>query len=110
MGRFTDQNERKGFITDLFQTLQSTLNAEQVKNFANLESDEARCKFVSQLKTVKEFQVTRNESIKSSKLALDFKQKGNKAFQQQHWLSALDYYNKALLLLPSENGELRENN
>lgn len=105
MGRFTDSGENKGFITDLFQTLQKSLNAEQVKNFANLENDEGRFKFVSQLDDVKKFQVTHNESIKSLSLALDFKQKGNKAFQHQNWLAALDFYNKALLLLPSEAGE-----
>lgn len=106
MGRFTDFGDNKGFITDLFQTLQKNLNAEQVKNFANLEDDEGRFKFVSQLGDVKNFQVTHNiESIKSASLALEFKQKGNKAFQQQNWLAALDFYNKALLLIPGYEGE-----
>lgn len=110
MGRFTDNGENKGFITDLFQSLQKSLNAEQVKNFANLENDEGRFKFVSQLDDVKNFEVTHNnESIKSASLALEFKQKGNKAFQQQNWLAALDFYNKALLLLPADEGELCRN-
>lgn len=104
MGRFTDHGESKGFIKELFQKLQSNLNAEQVKNFANLEDDEARYKFISQNSCLKEFEVTRNASIKNHKLAMDFKQKGNKGFQSQNWLSALDFYNKALLLLPPENG------
>lgn len=105
MGRFTELGESKGFIKDLFQDLQSHLNAEQVKNFTNLENDEARYKFISQHPSVKEFQVSRNRSLKNQKLALDFKQKGNKAFQAQNWLGALDFYNKGLLLLPTEHGK-----
>lgn len=104
MGRFTEHAESKGFIKDLFQDLQSNLSAEQVKNFANLENDEARFKFLSQHQSVKNFQVTKNKSIKNLTLALDFKQKGNKAFQAKNWLAALDFYNKGLLLLPSEHG------
>lgn len=105
MGRFSEQIESKGFIKELFQNLQSNLNAEQVKNFANLETDEARYKFISQNPSVKDFQVTRNKSIKNIQLALDFKQKGNKAFQNQNWIAALDFYNKGLLVLPAEHGE-----
>lgn len=105
MGRFTDESESKGFIKELFQNLQSNLNAEQVKNFANLDNDEARYKFVSQNASLKEFTVSRNESIKNLKLSLDFKQKGNGAFQSQNWKSALDFYNKGLLLIPAEHGE-----
>lgn len=105
MVRFTDETESKGFIKELFQTLQSNLNAEQVKNFANLEDDAGRFKFVLQNEGLKEFVVSRNPSIKNSKLALDFKQKGNHAFQKQNWKEALDFYNKGLLLLPEEHGE-----
>lgn len=104
MGRFTEQGESKGFIKDLFQDLQSNLSAEQVKNFANLENDEARFKFISQHESVKNFQVTKNKSIKNLTLALDFKQKGNRAFQAKNWIVALDFYNKGLLLLPAEHG------
>lgn len=105
MGRFTDKTESKGFLKDLFQKLQSNLNAEQVKNFANLDDDEARYKFVVQDPNLKEFTVSRNESIKNLKLSLDFKQKGNGEFQSQNWKSALDFYNKGLLLVPAEHGE-----
>lgn len=107
MGRFTEGNESKSFIPELFQDLQSTLTAEQIKNFANLEDDTSRLKFVSQIDSVKEFQVTknRNDSMKNLALALDFKQKGNKAFQSQSWNVAVDFYNKSLLLLPSDNGK-----
>lgn len=103
MGRFSEEIESKGFVKDLYQQLQQTLNSEQVKNFANLESDEARYKFVSQNESIKQIQLTRNASLKNIKLALDFKQKGNKAFQKQQWLMALDFYNKGLLLMPAEN-------
>lgn len=105
MGRFSEETESKGFIKELFEQLQKTLNSEQVKNFANLESDEARYKFVSQVESIKDLKLTRNASLKNVKLALDFKQKGNKAFQSQHWISALDCYNKGLLLMPAENGK-----
>lgn len=106
MGRsFEEDSLKKGFIKELFEKLQSNLNAEQVKNFANLENNEARYKFISQNPGLKEFVVSQNASIKSTKLALDFKQKGNQAFQKQNWLTALGFYNKALILLPSDNGE-----
>lgn len=77
MGRFTEETESKGFIQELYQKLQSNLNAEQVKNFANLEDDAARFKFVLQNQNSQEFTVSRNPSIKSIDLAHDFKQKGN---------------------------------
>lgn len=105
MGRFSDETETKGFLKGLFQKLQSNLNAEQVKNFANLDNDEERFKFVVKDANLKEFTVSRNASIKNLKLSLDFKQKGNSEFQRQNWKSALDFYNKGLLLLPAEHGE-----
>lgn len=108
MGRFTDETESKGFLKELLQKLQTNLNAEDVKNFANLNNDEARLKFVVQDPNLKEFIVSRNASIKNVKLALDFKQKGNTAFQSQNWKLALDFYNKGLLLLPAEHGEYSE--
>lgn len=105
MGRFTDEIESKGFLKELLQKLQTNLNAEQVKIFENLDNDEARFKFVSQDPNLQEFTVSRNTSIKNATLALDFKQKGNVAFQSQNWKSALDFYNKGLLLLPADHGE-----
>lgn len=105
MGRFTDETESKGFLKELLQKLQTNLNAEQVKIFENLDNDEARFKFVLQDPNLKEFTVSRNASIKNVELALDFKQKGNNAFQSQNWKLALDFYNKGLLLLPDEHGE-----
>lgn len=104
MGRFTGEAISKGFLQELLQKLQSNLSAEQVKNFANLDNDEARIKFVVQNANLKEFTVTRNSTIKNVELALDFKKKGNTAFQSQNWKSALDFYTKGLLLLPAENG------
>lgn len=106
MGRFSEQSESSGFIKEIYQKLQNNLNAEQVKNFTNLENDEARFKFVSQHPNVKEFQVTLyNKSIKNADFSLEFKMKGNREFQKENWLAALDSYNKGLLLLPQENGE-----
>lgn len=104
MGRFTDETESKGFIKELFLKQQSSLNAEQVKNFANLENDAARVKFVLQNSDSKEFTVSRNALIKNIELALEFKQKGNNAFQSQNWKIALNFYSKGLLLMPAENG------
>lgn len=106
MGRFSEKSESTGFIKELFQKLQSSLNAEQVKNFTNLEDDEARFKFISENPSIKDFQVTLySKSIKNADFALEFKMKGNRAFQKENWLAALDFYNKGLLLLPPENGE-----
>lgn len=104
MGRFTDETESKGFLKELLQKLQSNLNAAQVKQFADLDTDAARYKFVVQDPNLKEFTVSRNASIKNVKLALDFKQKGNVAFKSQSWKSAVDFYNKGLLLLPANHG------
>lgn len=103
MGRFSELHEENGFIQELFQDLQSSLTAEQIKNFANLGSDRDRFKFVSQIDNVKKFQVLHNAVIKNNALALDFKQKGNVAFKQQNWNVAVDFYNKGLLLLPGDN-------
>lgn len=105
MGRFTEFHENSGFIQELFQDLQSALTAEQIKNFANLENDRDRFKFVSQIENVKKFEVLRNGIIKNATLALDFKQKGNIAFKQQNWNVAVDFYNKGLLLLPGDNSK-----
>lgn len=104
MGRFTDETESQGFLKELLQQLQSNLNAEQVNYFAKLNEDEARYKFVVQDPNLKKFTVSRNASIKNIKLALDFKQKGNGAFKTESWKSALDFYNKGLLLVPAEHG------
>lgn len=106
MGRFTEFHENSGFIQELFQDLQSTLTSEQIKNFANLENDRDRFKFVSQIDNVKKFEVLRNGIIKNAALALDFKQKGNDAFKQENWNLAVDYYNKGLLLLPGDDSKL----
>lgn len=105
MGRLSELHEDGGFIQELFQDLQSTLTAEQIKNFANLENDRDRFKFVSQIDNVKKFEVLRNGIIKNATLALDFKQKGNDAFKQQNWNIAVDYYNKGLLLLPGDSSK-----
>lgn len=105
MGRFTEIHEDGGFIQELFRDLQSTLTAEQIKNFANLENDRDRFKFVSQIDNVKRFEVVRTGVIKNWTLALDFKQKGNVAFKQQSWNVAVDFYNKGLLLLPGDRRE-----
>lgn len=105
MTRFVELEECEGFIKDLFRNVQNSLNEEQVKCFADLGTEEARYKFVSQIKCVKDFEVTRTPSIKDLKLALDFKQKGNKAFEAKNWIAAVENYNKSLLILPNENGE-----
>lgn len=104
MSRFSEQTECKGFIQDLFLNMQKSMSAEQVKNFTNLDTDESRYKFVAKIKCVKEFQVTRSTLRKNAKIALDFKQKGNKAFQNKNYVIAIECYNKSLLTLPSENG------
>lgn len=107
MGRFTEQqSESSGFIKDLFQKLQSNLTAEQVKNFANLEDDASRYKFISQNPTIKDFKITLyNKSIKNNDLANEYKLRGNREFQQKNWTASLEAYNKGMLLMPPENGK-----
>ncbi|XP_031636986.1 SET and MYND domain-containing protein 4-like [Contarinia nasturtii] len=106
MGRFTEQSESTGFIKDLFQKLQSSLNAEQVKNFANLEDDASRYKFISNNPVIKDFQITLyDKSIKNDDLANEYKLRGNREFQKKNWTASIESYNKGLLLMPPENAK-----
>lgn len=77
-----------------------------MKNFANLDSDENRFKFVHNLDGVRIFNELKctSEKSKNAVLALELKKRGNLAFQAKHWTAALELYNKCQLITPPENG------
>lgn len=109
MGRFaeSDINPRDGFIREIFMNVCNSCNAEQINAFADLVDDEARFHFMSSMECRQAFQVARNgTSLKNYALALTFKQKGNDKFQLKQWTAAVDFYNKSLLIMPSDHGEL----
>lgn len=107
MGRFaeSDINQRDGFIREIFMNVCNSCGADQIKSFAELSNDEERFRFLSSMKGRQVFEVTRNtDSMKNSALALAYKQKGNEKFQSKQWMAAADFYNKSILILPSEHG------
>lgn len=110
MDRFaeSDISPREGFIREIFMNVCNSCDDAQIKAFGELGDDEARFRFMSSLQCRQAFKVTRNtNSLKNYALALTFKQKGNEKFQTKQWMAAVDFYNKSLLILPSEYGEYR---
>lgn len=106
MGRFAESDPCDGFIREIFLNVCNNCDAEQIKSFAELDSDEKRFCFMSSLECRKAFNVERNTgSLKNYALALSFKKKGNDQFQSKEWMTAVDFYNKSLLVLPSEFGK-----
>lgn len=108
MGRFaeSDISPSDGFIREIFMNVCNNCDAEQIKSFADLRDDEERYRFMATLECRQAFKVTRNEtSLKNYALALTFKQKGNEKFQMKQWIAAVDFYNKSLLIIPSEYGK-----
>lgn len=100
--------DQKLFFKDLYVSIEHSCSAEQLKNFANLDSDEARFKFVHGLNGVRAFDELKcsadQSKMKNPIVALELKKRGNLAFQAQNWPVALNFYNKSQLVIPAENG------
>lgn len=108
MGRFaeSDLSSRDGFIREIFLNFCNSCDDGKIKSFESLNDDETRFRFLASMKCRQSFKVSRNtNSSKNLTLALMFKQKGNQKFQSKQWMTAVEFYNKSLLILPTENGE-----
>lgn len=102
--KFTD---KKDFFKDFYVEVEQNCSDEELKNFANLDTDEARFKFVQQLPSVQKLDVTcghNGGTKKNADIAIELRKLGNNAFQNKNWPVALDFYNKCQLITPAENG------
>lgn len=108
MARFaeSDISPRDGFIREIFMNVCNNCDDQTVNSFSQADGDEAKIRFMSSLDCRQAFKVERNTTtLKNADLAQSFKQKGNEKFQAKQWMTALDFYNKSLLVLPAENGK-----
>lgn len=99
-------SDKKMFFKDLYVAIEKSCSAEQLRNFANLDTDEARFRFVQQLTGIHgiaELQRSQLGATKNSSAALELKKQGNARFQANYWPAALDCYNKSLMVMPAEN-------
>lgn len=103
-------SDKKMFFKELYGAIEKSCSSEQLRNFANLDTDEARFQFVQQLAGTEGITVLQRGQLaatKSSTGALDYKRQGNARFQAGYWPAALDCYNKSLMLMPAENGNIQ---
>lgn len=106
MVRFAESGTCQGFIRDVTLNAQNSLSVQDLTNFKNLSSDEARYKFVANIEFPKESRFTlKKVTVKSHEAAMAFKKAGNGAFQQKNWTNAVDLYSKGLMVLPPEHRE-----
>lgn len=95
-----------GFFKELHVQFREKLSDSDIKNFTNLSTDEERFVFVLSKhvkdKTLYDVKV---DSDKDGSKALEYKEHGNKAFQQQSYIKAIYYYNKSLQSFPPESGQ-----
>lgn len=109
MVRIFDINECKGFIKDIFLKVQNSCSVEQMNDFSKLDNDIERFCFASKIDNLKNYEVKRKQfTMKSIRVAQNFKQKGNNAFQHQKWSIALDLYNKSLIMIPADGKKKKE--
>lgn len=99
--------DNKMFFKDLYADIEQSCSAEQLRNFANLDNDEARFQFVHALDGVRRIDELQriDHKTKNANIALELKKQGNARFQAKMWPAALDCYNKSQLATPPENCE-----
>lgn len=99
-----------GFFHEDYEKFRRTISASEVNKFSLLENDEQRALFVHEI-IEDRFggklwtPVRGTDNGKDFARALEKKVLGNKEFQCKKWQDALQCYNDACLLLPSENGK-----
>lgn len=104
----SDNSSKNNFFEKYSLKKRGALTNEEFKNFANLESDISRCKFIRlSLKDKNDLAITREYKGKSLDIALNYKKLGNQSFQNQNWLEALAHYNRSYISTPAENGLFR---
>lgn len=99
---------QKHFFKDLYESIEKNCSAEQLKNFANLGSDESRFSFIQNLDGVNKFNELKcnDEAVrKCAANALQLKKEGNTAFQAQNYAVALQKYTESQLVTPTNNGK-----
>lgn len=102
-------NDQKQFFKDLYESIETNCSEDQLKNFANLGTDEERFKFVHNLSGVERFDTLRDRpNGKCLSEAIELKKQGNAAFQTQNYVVALEKYTQSQLVTPTEIGEFYE--
>lgn len=115
-----DINKVDGFFLKHYNEVRNGMSSEDIKNFGNIESKEARFDFVHRLvnvekklpfirydKTVKQEVLNNNDMpmFKDMEKAIEFKNFGNKLFKNQEYNKAIVFYNKSYLMAPGDAGK-----
>lgn len=94
------------FFKDFYTDILKQCSAAEIESFGRLKRDEDRFQFVAEMQSVKGEKFDSAKMLcKNGEAAIDLKKQGNAAFQGNNWALALDTYNEALMVTPTENGE-----
>lgn len=103
----------EGFFYKHHQIVRNGIDDVTLKNFTNLEDDEARVSLMSNIPQIREFDPeislkmadpTFSVGGKDLEKARQLKIEGNSAVQRDNWREALNFYTKSYLYMPSDNG------
>lgn len=104
----------EGFFYKHHQNVRNSVDDVTLKNFTNLEDDEARVSLMASIPQIREFDPeislkmcdpTFSVGGKDVEKARQMKIEGNSAVQKGNWREALDFYTKSYLHMPSDNGK-----
>lgn len=94
------------FFKDFYTDILRQCTAKEIESFGHLKCDEDRFKFVAEMQSIKGKKFDLAKILcKNGNAAIDLKKQGNAAFQANNWALALDTYNEALMVTPTENGK-----
>lgn len=107
---------KSGFFLNFYQNTRNSLKSDEIQAFTGLTSNSERFSFANRVSLVEEklglkrhereskHQVNKEEIhfYKDKSCAIEMKKVGNKFFQSQQWLDALNFYNKSYLMLPAD--------
>ncbi|XP_058447148.1 SET and MYND domain-containing protein 4-like [Malaya genurostris] len=99
--------EEQGFFHQDYDKFRATISEREFQAFSHMEHDEQRVRFVNEVlgqrcKDLWKFK-RQNECGKNLPEAWEQKDLGDQALQYKQWNDALKHFNKAMLLMPSDN-------
>lgn len=111
---------KSGFFLNFYQNARNSLKSDEIQAFTALTNNLERFNFANRVSHVeKKLELKRHEReskhqvnkeeihfYKDKKCAIEMKKVGNKFFQSQQWLDALNFYNKSYLMLPADCSKL----
>ncbi|CRL06994.1 CLUMA_CG020005, isoform A [Clunio marinus] len=108
---------KSGFFLNFYQKIRNNLKSEEIQAFTESNSNQERFNFAYRVSHVHDrLKIHRHERgsplqpdkdeiffYKDLKCAMEMKKVGNKFFQNQQWMEALNFYNKSYIMMPKEN-------